>query len=74
MKKLLAIVLVLTLVFALAVPSLAATSNTNGRDSSGGGVPSPATGDNTVLWCILGAAMLLGAGVCFTLARGKLRA
>lgn len=75
MKKFLAIVAVLAILFSLAVPALAAdgasSEKENGGAASGGASTSPQTGFDATAWSMAMGGLLLGAGICFVSARKK---
>ena len=73
MRKLIAILAVVAIIFALAVPAFASTSSPTGTQTgtqgAGGAVKSPQTGYNTALWMIAAAVATLAAGYCFVRSR-----
>lgn len=70
MRKFLAIVAVLAILFAMAVPAFASGSNTNG-DAQTPGDKSPQTGFDATAWTVAMGGLLLVAGVCFVCAGKK---
>ena len=70
MRKFLAIVAVLAILFAMAVPAFAAGSNTS-SDQKTPASQSPQTGFDATAWTVAMGGLLLVAGVCFVCAGKK---